>query len=115
VNEPLPGIGVQNGESKQQVIETGLRRLWEKLRAAAQLIAALRQDKAEFSARIAALEAELDGTRIDMAGMDSELKRLRTERAQLMQVGDSDRFTPEEKDILKSRIRELLAKINSHL
>jgi hypothetical protein len=46
---------------------------------------------------------------------DQELKKLRAEHSQLLNAGDSKALTSEEKENLKNKIRDLIAKINSHL
>lgn len=107
---------IQVGVSKQpQTIEMGLKRLWEKIRTAADTIRTLRQEKAEMTVRIAALEREVGTLRNEATNREQEIKRLRAERAQLLSAEANVRFSDEEKDILKSRIRELIATINSHL
>lgn len=108
--------GVQAGTAKQPpAIETALRLLWEKIRTAAETIQILRRDKAELQARIAVLERETVQLRSEASAREQEVKRLRAERAQLLQADANVRFTDEEKEILKGRIRDLIAKINSHL
>ena len=61
------------------------------------------------------LEAELTTTRGQLSTRDQDMKRLRAEYSQIVNANENVAFTKEEKEILRNRIRELIAKINSHL
>jgi hypothetical protein len=50
----------------------------------------------------------------ELSGRERELERLRQEALRLQSDG-SDMLTKEEKEALKGRIKDLIAKINSHL
>lgn len=114
MNETLPEVQVAVS-NEPQALDAALKRLWEKIRNAGEMLRALRQEKKELSDRLAALERELDALRSESIVREQEMKRLRAERAQLLQADANVRFTDEEKEILKGRIRDLIAKINSHL
>ncbi len=92
-----------------------IRSFWEKAHAASELINRLRSDQRSLSDRLSQVERELTALRSELATRESELKRVRYERDQLIGSNGHERFTEEEREHLKSRIRELIAKINSHL
>ncbi len=96
-------------------IESVLRSFWEKARAAGELIARLREEKTEAERKLNEMEAEVASLGREIQAKEQELKRLRAEHAQLTSSNGREFFTTEEKEILRERIRELIAKINSHL
>jgi anion-transporting ArsA/GET3 family ATPase len=96
-------------------IEIALREFWEKTRSAVALVAKLRADRRSLSEKLVKIEQELIELRNDLTLKDQEVKRLRAENAQLLSSNGQDLLTEEEKENLKSRIRELIARINSHL
>jgi len=103
-------------------IDDLLRAFWEKARAASDMIAALRADRHALEERLAGVERELASLRAqinakeqELRSKDQEAKRLKTERDQLISSNGHDRLSDEEKERLKARIRELIARINSHL
>ncbi len=98
-----------------QTLELSLRKLWDKIRAAGELIQQLRQENASLKSRTDALVSELSSLRGNIVEREQEIKQLRAERTQLIQTSSGNGFSDEEKEILKSKIRELIAKINSHL
>ena len=98
-----------------QTLESSLRKLWDKIKTSSELIQQLKQDKQDLNRQVDALAAEVAALKTDVADKDLEVRRLKAERAQLIQVGSGNGFTDEEKEILKVRIRDLIAKINSHL
>jgi chromosome segregation ATPase len=106
-----------NGTAVKEVgsIDTLIRSFWEKAHAASELITRLRSEQRSLSDRVAQLEREVTGLRSDVTNRDTELKRVRYERDQLLNSNGHERMTDEEKEHLKERIRELIAKINSHL
>jgi len=61
------------------------------------------------------LEGELNSTRNQLSLREQDLKRLKAEYSQLVNANENVAFTKEEKEILRNRIRDLIAKINSHL
>ena len=83
------------------------------------LITQLRQEKESLSVRAAELGGEAERLRTELSEREQELKRLRAEHTQLVNArngaGSRDAITAEEREMLKGRIRELIAKINSHL
>ncbi len=96
-------------------VESLLKSFWEKIHVAADLIHSLRQENRGLGERLSMAEKELKALRLEMATKEQELKRLRAEQAQMMNSDGHEYFSDEEKEILKGRIRELIAKINTHL
>lgn len=101
--------------TETETVESLLKSFWEKVRVAADLIHSLRQENRGLGERISMVEKELQAMRSEMAAKEQEVKRLRAEQAQLMSSNGHEYFSGEEREILKGRIRELIAKINTHL
>jgi hypothetical protein len=100
----------------EAVLEHALKGFWERARAAGELIARLRSERAGLTDRVKLLEQEIGTLKTHIASRDQENKRLKTENAQLMNHSNGhDILTAEEKEMLKDRIKMLIAKINSHL
>lgn len=98
-----------------QTIESSVRKLWDKIKAASELIQQLKKEKQQLQRQVGSLTDDLASLRTEVNTMDQEIKRLRAERNQLIQAGSGNGFTDEEKEILKVKLKELIAKINSHL
>ena len=114
LNEPL--TETEYGMAKNGVaIEESLRGFWERARAASNLIKQLRQEKGTILQRLDALENEVRSLRTELATRDQELKRMRTEHAQFVNSNGNEFFSIEERENLKNKVRDLIAKINSHL
>ena len=96
-------------------IEDAFRAIWQKARSVSEVITQLRQTKRSLEARIAELEQEEQSLRSDMLAKEQEFKRLRAEYLQLLNAQGNNVFSLEEKENLKNKIRDLIAKINSHL
>ncbi|HUN66939.1 MAG TPA: hypothetical protein VMW43_12660 [Bacteroidota bacterium] len=65
--------------------------------------------------KILNLEGEVRALKNDIVVREQEIKRLRIENAQLSSADGQQAFSASERDILKERVRELIAKINSYL
>ena len=98
-----------------RTVDTLLRSFWEKVHAAGDLIHSLREENHGLGERLTMMEKDLQTLRSEMVAKEQELKRLRAEHAQMMNSNGKAYLSDEEKEILKSRIRELIAKINTHL
>lgn len=104
------GIATEN-----RTLEASLKHLWEKARAAAEAIAQLRDENTRLRSRLGELEDETLRLKSDTIRKEQEIKRIQAEHAQLAtSLNGTDTFTNEEKEALKNRIKELIAKINSH-
>ena len=100
---------------EQSTVEDYLKMLWERVRTAGELIRDLRNEKDGLAERCAAAEKDLSVIRVELQQRDQELKRLRTERAQLLSADGNSGFTADEREALRARIHEIISKINSHL
>lgn len=96
-------------------IETRLRDLWERLRALAQHVHDLRDEKKTLLDKVAFLEQDLENHKVGLQKKDIEIRSLRAEHLQLVNSSGKNALTDEEKEYLKSRIRDLIVKINSYL
>src|SRR2546425_705419 len=101
--------------NENRLLEGVFKVVWEKTRATAELIRQLREEKRGLLERVTELERE--GERLLAAAMkqEQELKRLRAEHAAMISSADGNVLSAEEKERLKSKIREFIAKINSYL
>jgi len=96
-------------------IDTLLRDLWERLRASAQHLHDLREEKKMLLEKVAYLEQDLETHKVGLQKKDNEIRLLRAEHLQLVNSSGKNSLTDEEKEYLKSRIRDLIVKINSYL
>lgn len=97
------------------VLENVFKTVWEKVRFATELIGQLRNEKQLLAKRLSDLEEDVRSLHTEITNKDHELKRLRVERSQMMNMNDQTSFSEEERENLKNKIRDLIAKINSHL
>lgn len=102
-------------ESSIGHLEEAFKKLWERITLASELIKKLQQEKNELRERIKILEDESNMLRNSIILKDQEIKRKKTEITQSSQTNGTICLTNEEKDALKSRIRDLISKINYHL
>jgi uncharacterized protein (DUF3084 family) len=96
-------------------VETQLRDLWERLRALAQHVHDLRDEKQSLLDKVAFLEQDLENHKVALQKKEMEARSLRAEHLQLVNSSGKNSFTDEEKEYLKGRIRDLIVKINSYL
>lgn len=95
-------------------LESALQVLWEKARQVSETLVRLKEMKVTLQGRVEELEESEKRLKQELLGREKELERVRQEALRLQSNG-SDALTKEEKEALKSRIRELITKINSHL
>ena len=111
---------------ESQLLEEIFKPVWEKVRKAGELIHQLQADNERLSHKLAdlersssqkiqSLEGELKSIRDELLAREQEIKKVRTENTQLMGNDGQHMFSYEEREIIKERIRELIAKINSYL
>ena len=97
-------------------LESLVKQLWEKVRTAAERISQLKEENESFKTRMEHVEHELSKLHSDINQKEQEIRRLKQDHSQLTNaVGSNNVLTIEEKEALKERIKELIAKINSHL
>jgi chromosome segregation ATPase len=96
-------------------LELALKTMWEKARAAADMIARLQSERTELQSSLRELEKSVSALRSEMLTKEQELKRLRAEHAQLSNLDGRNVFSEEEKEMFRGKIKDLISKINSHL
>ena len=64
---------------------------------------------------MAGLEAEVQKLLNSVSDQEQEFRKLKTEHAQLLNSNGRNFLTEDDKERLKARMRELIAKINSYL
>lgn len=92
-----------------------LKPVWERIRLATDLISQLRDEKRILTSQAQDLERQVAALRSEIDLRDNEIKRLRSEHAQMSRSEGRQGFSDEEKEAIKSRIRDLISKINSYL
>ena len=95
-------------------LESSLQVLWEKARQVSEFLAQLKEKNATLQGRVDELEQSERKLKQELQWREKELEGLRQEAIRLQSNG-SDLLTKAEKEALKSRIKELITKINSHL
>lgn len=96
-------------------LETILRDLWEKLRSAAKNFHALREERNALRDKVSFLEQELENHKVGIQKKENEIKALRAEHLQLVNSNGKNALTEEEREYLRTKIRDLIVKINSYL
>jgi chromosome segregation ATPase len=96
-------------------LELALKTMWEKARAAGDMISRLQTEKSELQITVRELERSLHSLRSEMAVKDQDLKKIRAEHAQLSSLDAKNVFSEEEKEMFRVKIKDLISKINSHL
>ena len=125
MNERQPELEVTMSRDAN-VLDDALKAIWEKARAVGEVITQLRGGNRILSERVSELERsnaeqlraserEIAALRSELLAKEQELKRLRVEHSQLLSANGHHSFSGEEREILRSRIRELITKINSYL
>jgi len=114
VNEPITEIEI-SVPAESNLLEGVFKVIWEKTRAASDLINQLREERHELSGRVAELEAEVQKLTNSLADQEQEFRKLKTEHTQLLNSNGSNLLTEDDKERLKARMRDLIAKINSYL
>jgi len=103
-------------QGDSRLLEASFKQLWDKIRAATELISQLREMNQKYHSQVENLEGEIIRLRSGMSQKEHDMKRLKLDHAQLSgALGNNDFLTIEEKEALKSKIKDIIAKINSHL
>ena len=95
-------------------LETALRNLWDKARKTSELIISLREDNRALQRRISELETQLAQLQSEIVQKEQEIKKLQSDVSAASSNGNII-LTRQEKEELKSKLKELITKINSHL
>ena len=101
--------------NENRLLEGVFKVVWEKTRATAELIRQLREEKRGLLQRVSELESEAEKLLGAAVKQEQELKRLRAEHAAMVSSADGNVLSADEKERLKGKIRDLIAKINSYL
>ena len=105
-----------SSHADSQLLESVFKQLWDRIRAATELISHLREENKTYGGQAERLEGELVQLRAELNQKEQEIKRLKVDHAHLEgALGDNEVLTIEEKESLKGRIKDLISKINSHL
>jgi chromosome segregation ATPase len=88
--------------------------LWAKARRVSDLLLQVRSENAQLKTRNAELERAEREVKTRIEQREQELHKLRIDFVQLQSNGSSI-YSKEEKDELKTKIKELISKINSRL
>ena len=96
-------------------IEDIFSRLWEKINLAGERLKILEKENQKLEQISQSLKSENELLRNNLIAKDQEIKKLKLEMSQRSSTNQGVTFSNVEKDILKDRIRDLIAKINSHL
>lgn len=110
----LDGLGVTVTKDIEN-IEIVLKTFWEKMRIVSDHINRLKEEKKSLQHHQTELESELNRFHSQLNEKEQEIKKMRAEHAQLLNISTDDIFTKQEKEFIKERIRDLISKINSHL
>jgi predicted nucleic acid-binding Zn-ribbon protein len=97
-----------------QSLEESLQRLWEKARQVSELLLRVREDNRQLRQKVAELESKERHLSASLQISEGELERARAEVVKIQSNG-SGGFTKEEREALKSRIKDLIARINARL
>ncbi|MGB2869630.1 MAG: hypothetical protein WBD36_14335 [Bacteroidota bacterium] len=102
--------------SKKDVrhFEEVLQKLWEKARLVSDLLIRVKSENKTLQDRVSELEAVEMRLKSEFDHQSQEFQRIRKELLQLQSNG-SNIFTKDEKEELKTRIKDLIVKINSRL
>lgn len=100
---------------EQKELEVEINNLWEKIKKTSEIIYYLREENRQLKEQYDALLQRYEEMIEKFAQKEQEVTRIRTEYLKIMNTASSDAFTPQEKEALRNRINELIAKINSHL
>ncbi|RPI04935.1 MAG: hypothetical protein EHM64_08245 [Ignavibacteriae bacterium] len=102
----------ENKDLKQ--LEESLQRLWEKARSVSDLILRLKTENKELHSRISSLEMKERRWTEEFRQREQEMAEVRTQLSHAQSNGKG-LFSKEESEALKSRLKELILKINSRL
>ncbi len=97
-------------------LESALKSLWERARAASELIRALREERRLLQAKVEELEASVTRARNESLVRDVEVEQLRGAVRKMEEEGSAALvMTEEERKQLRERISRLLERIEARL
>jgi predicted nucleic acid-binding Zn-ribbon protein len=95
-------------------LEDALQALWDKARRVSDVLLQLKAENKELQSRILGLEVKERSSMEELQRREHDLNEIRTQLAQAQSNGSS-LFSKEESEVLKSRLKELISKINSRV
>jgi anion-transporting ArsA/GET3 family ATPase len=95
-------------------LEESLQILWDKARRVSEVILKLKAENKELQSRISGLELSERRSMEELRRRENDLNEIRAELAKAQSNGSS-LFSKEESEVLKSRLKELILKINSRV
>ncbi len=108
-------IDAETAEKKDlRRLEESLQSLWEKARLVSDLLLRLKTENKELQSRLSSLELKERRWTEELRQREQEIKEVRAQLADEQSNGSS-LFSKEESEAFKSRLKELIVKINSRL
>jgi predicted nucleic acid-binding Zn-ribbon protein len=108
-------IDAETAEKKDlRQLEESLQSLWEKARHVSDLLLRLKTENKELQSRLSSLEVKERRWAEELRQREQEIEEVRAQLAHAQSNGSS-LFSKEESEVLKSRLKELIVKINSRL
>jgi chromosome segregation ATPase len=95
-------------------LEESLQKLWEKARLVSDAIIRLKEERKELQGRVSSLEATEGRLSSEVRDKEQQIRELRAQLAELQSNG-SGVFNLHEREEMKIRLKELIAKIGSRL
>ena len=95
-------------------LEGFFKTLWDRVRKAAELIEHLKGENRGLCSQNAQLEQQVASLKAELMAKQETLREVNEQHQEVLSHSNN-LFTEEEKEAVKSRIRELIARINSHL
>jgi DNA repair exonuclease SbcCD ATPase subunit len=95
-------------------LEGIFKTLWDRVRKAAELIEHLKDENRALCSQNAQLEQQVASLKAELTEKEEALREINEQHQEVLSHSNN-LFTVEEKEAVKSRIRELIARINSHL
>jgi predicted nucleic acid-binding Zn-ribbon protein len=102
------------GKKDLRQLEESLQSLWEKARLVSDLLLRLKTENKELQSKLSGLELKERRWTEEIRQREQEMEEVRARLAHAQSNGKS-LFSKEESEALKSRLKELIVKINSRL
>ncbi len=114
---PLPDVQEDTelaGKRDLKQLAASIQELWSKARRVSDLLLQVRADNGQLKSKIAELEQAERELKARLEQREQELHKLKLEVVQLQSNGSSI-FSKEEKEQMRTKMKELISKINSRL
>ena len=97
-------------QADAKTIDVWLKGLWDRAKRASELITRLREEKADLQNRVAKLEQDLAQVKSELMKQEELVQSLSIEDRQ-----DRSFLANGEREVLSSRVKELLTKLNEYI